>query len=85
MNFETTHGNSGPPKRAFADSPLERRHVLLHKAVLAPPRRGVPINHVARGVLREQGVTAGRIERVASLSGAESQRLELNGGATSAT
>ena len=56
MLFESMDDSSGAPSHAFADWRVEQRPVLLDKAVSATPRVA-PISDVARGVLRDHGVT----------------------------
>ena len=70
MLFESMDDSSGPPHHGYADWCAERRPVLLDDAVFATPS-SVPINGAARRVLRELGVTAVRVERLFSLTGAE--------------
>ena len=74
----------GPPHHALADWRVEQHPELLDNAVLATPG-GVPINDVARGVLREHTMTGVRTERVPSLTDAESKRLGVLRGTTLAT
>ena len=76
--------NSGSPSDAFADWRVKQRPMLFDNAVLAT-QRGAPINDVARGVVREHGMTIVWIERASSPIGAESRGLELLGGTTLAT
>ena len=75
--FGAMGDNAGPPNDAFGDWRVEQRPVLLDKAASATPRV-VPISDVARGVLRDHGVTAVLVERVSSLTGAESRTARWN-------